>query len=122
MRQRPGTTQFRRCRTDWAPMYAATCAPPHGSLFHGTLVMARKPTAPGANGRRKSAVASSWVRAGGWGPAAVSLDMCGLLVNRVGGSGSGGVGGAAVVGRLGGVGWSPRAGRLLGAAGGGGGG
>src|SRR4051794_6915095 len=31
--------------------------------------MARKPIAPGANGRRKSAVASSWVRAGGRGPA-----------------------------------------------------
>src|SRR4051812_24533262 len=32
--------------------------------------MARNPMAPGANGRRKSAMASAWVRACGAGPAA----------------------------------------------------
>ena len=30
-RQRPGTTALRRWSTDWAPMYAATWAPPNGS-------------------------------------------------------------------------------------------
>src|SRR4051794_40083436 len=37
--------------------------------------MALKPTAPGANGRRKSAIASGWVRAGGAGPVAVWAGM-----------------------------------------------
>src|SRR4051794_12208731 len=49
--------------------------------------MARKPTAPGANGRRKRSVAWSWVRAGGARPPAWSADICGLLVGGVCGSG-----------------------------------
>src|SRR4051812_33264337 len=73
MRQRPGTTQFRRCRTDCAPTEAATWAPPQGSSPHGTLLIARKPTAPGANGRRNRLVASSWVCAGGTEPTAVKF-------------------------------------------------
>src|SRR4051794_13655243 len=48
--------------------------------------MARKPTAPGANGRRNKLVAWSWVWAGGARPAARSADIYGLLL-RMGGSG-----------------------------------
>jgi hypothetical protein len=33
--------------------------------LYGTLVIARKPIAPGANGRRNRLAASAWVRAGG---------------------------------------------------------
>src|SRR4051794_16045776 len=42
--------------------------------------MARKPTAPGAKGRRKRLVAWSWVWAGGARPAAWSADIHWLLL------------------------------------------
>ena len=38
---------------------------PTGRRRRATLVMARKPIAPGANGRRNSSIACWWVRAGG---------------------------------------------------------
>ena len=65
IRQAPGQTAFRRWVIDWAFRNAATCAPPYGLPLSVTLVMARKPIAPGANGRRNSTLACACVRAGG---------------------------------------------------------
>ena len=75
--QRPGTTWFSRCTTDWAPRNAATCAPAYCTPLSVTLVMARKPIAPGANGRRSSSPASACVRAGAVA-AAVGVSVLGL--------------------------------------------
>ena len=83
--QRPGTTWLSRCTTDWAPRNAATCAPAYCTPLSVTLVMARKPIAPGANGRRSSSPASACVRAGvvaaEVGVSVLGLGMlCSLLV------------------------------------------
>ena len=48
--------------------------------------MARKPIAPGANGRRNSAIASWWVRAGGAGRSR-SVGVVGMVLLRVEGCG-----------------------------------
>src|SRR4051794_39377638 len=51
--------------------------------------MARNPTAPGANGRRKRAVASLWVRAGDGGPSSARLSVV-ICASWEGGEWSGG--------------------------------
>ena len=68
-------TRLSACRIDWAPKYAAACPPPNGFPLYGTLLIARNPIAPGANGRRNRAAASAWVRAGGFAWICEWLDM-----------------------------------------------
>src|SRR5919199_4170141 len=56
--------------------------------------MARKPIAPGANGRRNSSMACPWVRAGAIAPGAVGVARSGLGIGAslVSGDSSGGEG------------------------------
>src|SRR5919199_2331886 len=64
--------------------------------------MARKPIAPGANGRRNSSMACRWVRAGAIAPGAVGVARSGLGIGAslVSGDSSGGEG-RGVVGESG---------------------